>query len=184
MNIIPNVVKTTSNGERAFDIYSCLLDDRIIMLDGQVDDNMSSIVRSQILYLAAKDNNKDIHIHINSPGGSVTAGLGIIDTMNFVKPNIVTTVVGMAASMGALIATCGEKGKRYITENSEIMIHQPLGGANGQATDILITAEHISKTRDRLNNILAKQTNQKIAKIVKDTERDNYMTATESIKYG
>lgn len=184
MNLIPTVIEQSSRGERAYDIYSRLLKDRIIMLSGQVNDDMANSIISQLLFLDAQDPEKDIFIYINSPGGSVTAGMAIFDTMNFVKADVQTIVLGMAASMGSFLLAAGTKGKRYALPNAEIMIHQPLGGAQGQATEIEIAAKHILKTRDKLNKILAERTGQKLKKIEKDTDRDNYMTAEEAKKYG
>ena len=183
MNIVPTVIERSSNKEYAYDLYSRLLKDRIIFLSGEINDNVSSIIVSELLYLDAKSHD-DIYLYINSPGGSVTAGLAIYDTMNYIKSDVRTIVIGMAASMGAFLLSSGAKGKRCALENSEIMIHQVLGGAQGQATDIKIHAEHILKMKKKLNNILAKNTNQTINKITKDCERDNYMSAEEALKYG
>lgn len=182
--LVPTVIEQTSHGERAYDIYSRLLKDRIIMLSGEINDHTANIVVAQLLFLAAEDPDKDINIYINSPGGSVTAGLAIFDTMNYIKCDVSTICVGMAASMGAFLLTAGAKGKRYVLPNSEVMIHQPLGGAQGQATEIAIAAKHILKTRDRLNKILAEQTGQPLEKIEQDTERDNFMSAEEAVAYG
>ena len=182
--LVPTVIEQTAHGERAYDIYSRLLKDRIIMLSGEINDHTSNIVVAQLLFLAAEDPDKDINIYINSPGGSVTAGLAIFDTMNYIKCDVSTICVGMAASMGAFLLTAGTKGKRYVLPNSEVMIHQPLGGAQGQATEIAIAAKHILKTRDRLNKILAEQTGQPLEKIEQDTERDNFMSADEAVAYG
>ncbi|MGX7327990.1 ATP-dependent Clp endopeptidase proteolytic subunit ClpP [Enterococcus bulliens] len=184
MNLIPTVIEQSSRGERAYDIYSRLLKDRIIMLSGQVTDDLANSIISQLLFLDAQDSEKDIYLYINSPGGSVTAGLAIYDTMNFVKADVQTIVMGMAASMGSFLLTAGTKGKRFALPNAEIMIHQPLGGAQGQATEIEIAARHILKTRERLNSILAERTGQPIEVIEKDTDRDNFMTATEAKEYG
>jgi len=184
MNLVPTVIEQTSRGERAYDIYSRLLKDRIIMLIGQVDDSVQASISAQLLFLDAQDSKKDIYFYINSPGGSVTAGLAILDTMNLIRADVQTIVMGMAASMGALIATCGTKGKRYALPNAELMIHQPLGGAQGQATDIVITAEHIQETKKRINEILSEQTGQNIETITEDTDRDNYMTANVAKEYG
>lgn len=184
MNLIPTVIEQSSRGERAYDIYSRLLKDRIIMLSGQVTDDLANSIISQLLFLDAQDSEKDIYIYINSPGGSVTAGLAIYDTMNFVKADVQTIVMGMAASMGSFLLTAGTKGKRFALPNAEIMIHQPLGGAQGQATEIEIAARHILKTRERLNRILAERTGQPIEVIEKDTDRDNFMTAEEAKEYG
>ena len=182
--MIPVVIEQTSRGERSYDIYSRLLKDRIIMLSGEINDHTANIVVAQLLFLAAEDPDKDINIYINSPGGSVTAGLAIFDTMNYIKCDVSTICVGMAASMGAFLLTAGTKGKRYVLPNSEVMIHQPLGGAQGQATEIAIAAKHILKTRDRLNKILAEQTGQPLEKIQMDTERDNFMSSIEAKEYG
>ncbi|HLQ40245.1 MAG TPA: ATP-dependent Clp endopeptidase proteolytic subunit ClpP [Tetragenococcus sp.] len=184
MNLIPTVIEQSSRGERAYDIYSRLLKDRIIMLSGQVTDDLANSIIAQLLFLDAQDSEKDIYLYINSPGGSVTAGLAIYDTMNFVKADVQTIVMGMAASMGSFLLTAGKKGKRFALPNSEILIHQPLGGAQGQATEIEIAANHILKTRDRLNHILAERTGQPLEVIEKDTDRDNYMTAEEAKNYG
>lgn len=184
MNLIPTVIEQSSRGERAYDIYSRLLKDRIIMLSGQVTDDLANSIISQLLFLDAQDSEKDIYLYINSPGGSVTAGLAIYDTMNFVKADVQTIVMGMAASMGSFLLTAGKKGKRFALPNAEIMIHQPLGGAQGQATEIEIAARHILKTRERLNTILAERTGQPIEIIEKDTDRDNFMTAQEAKDYG
>ena len=182
--LVPTVIEQTAHGERAYDIYSRLLKDRIIMLSGEINDHTANIVVAQLLFLAAEDPDKDINIYINSPGGSVTAGLAIFDTMNYIKCDVSTICVGMAASMGAFLLTAGTKGKRYVLPNSEVMIHQPLGGAQGQATEIAIAAKHILKTRDRLNKILAEQTGQPLEKIQMDTERDNFMSSIEAKEYG
>ncbi|MDR2465370.1 MAG: ATP-dependent Clp endopeptidase proteolytic subunit ClpP [Streptococcaceae bacterium] len=184
LNLVPTVIEQSSRGERAYDIYSRLLKDRIIMLTGPIDDVVANSIIAQLLFLDAQDSEKDIYLYINSPGGSVSAGLAIYDTMNFIKSDVQTIVLGMAASMGSFLATAGEKGKRYALPNAEIMIHQPLGGAQGQATEILIAADHIKNTRDRLNKILAERTGQKLKTIEKDTDRDNYMTALEAKEYG
>lgn len=182
--LIPTVIEKSSMGERAYDIYSRLLRDRIIFLGGPIDDNVANIVIAQLLFLENEDPKKDIKLYINSPGGSVTAGLAIYDTMQHVKPDISTICVGMAASMGAFLLSGGAKGKRLALPNSEIMIHQPHGGAEGQATDIEITARQILKLRSRLNEIMAKNTGQKLAQIEKDVERDFFMTAEDAKKYG
>lgn len=182
--VVPMVVEKTNLGERAYDIYSRLLKERIIFLSGPIEDYSANLVIAQLLFLAAEDPKKDIFIYINSPGGSVTAGLAILDTMNYIKPDIATVSVGIAASAAAVILSAGEKGKRFALPNSEVMIHQPWGGAQGQATDIEITARHILKTRERLNKILAKNTGQDVAKIEKDVERDYFMSAEEAKKYG
>ncbi|WP_010306832.1 ATP-dependent Clp endopeptidase proteolytic subunit ClpP [Kurthia senegalensis] len=184
MNLIPTVIETTNRGERAYDIYSRLLKDRIIMLGSAIDDNVANAIVSQLLFLEAEDPEKDIYLYINSPGGSVTAGMAIYDTMQFIKPDVQTICIGMAASMGSFLLTAGTKGKRYALPNSEIMIHQPLGGAQGQATEIEIAARHILKTREKLNRILAERTGQPIEVIEKDTDRDNYMSAEQALEYG
>ncbi len=172
------------NGERAYDIYSRLLNDRIIFLGGPIDDHVANLVIAQLLYLDHTDSKKDIQLYINSPGGSVTAGLAIVDTMNFVKSDISTICVGIAASMGALLLSAGQKGKRFALPNSEVMIHQVMGGAEGQASDIAINAKHILRTKETLNKILAKNTGQTVVQIDKDSDRDYYMTADEAKKYG
>jgi len=182
--LVPTVIEQTSRGERAFDIYSRLLKDRIIMLSGPVNDQVSNIIVAQLLFLAAEDPDKDIHLYINSPGGTVTSGMAIFDTMNYIKPDVSTICIGIAASMGALLLTSGEKGKRFVLPNSEVMIHQPLGGAQGQASDIAIVAEHILKTKDKLNRILADKTGQPLERIEQDTDRDNFLSAEESVEYG
>lgn len=184
MNLIPTVIEQSSRGERAYDIYSRLLKDRIIMLSGPVTDDLANTIIAQLLFLDAQDSEKDIYLYINSPGGSVTAGLAIFDTMNFVKADVQTIVMGMAASMGSFLLAAGKKGKRFALPNAEVMIHQPLGGAQGQATEIEIAARHILKTRDRLNTILAERTGQPIEVIEKDTDRDNFMSAEEAKAYG
>ena len=184
MNYVPYVVEQTGQGERTYDIYSRLLKDRIIFIDEEITDHTASIVVAQLLFLEAQDPDKDINIYINSPGGSVMAGLAIYDTMQLVKPDISTICVGMSASMGAFLLAGGTKGKRYALPNAELMIHQPMGGAQGQASDIKITADHILKLRDKLNRILAENTGQKLEVIEKDTDRDNYMTADEAAAYG
>ncbi|HEY4477869.1 MAG TPA: ATP-dependent Clp endopeptidase proteolytic subunit ClpP [Candidatus Paceibacterota bacterium] len=182
--LIPTVIEKSQFGERAYDIYSRLLRERIIFLGGPIDDHTANLVIAQILFLANEDSKKDIHLYINSPGGSVSAGLAIYDTMQFVKPDVSTICVGMAASMGAFLLAGGAKGKRFTLPNSEVMIHQPHGGADGQASDIEISAKHILKLRAQLNDILSKNTGQKLATIEKDVERDNWMDATEAKKYG
>lgn len=184
MNLVPTVIEQSSRGERAYDIYSRLLKDRIIMLSGPIDDNVSNSVIAQLLFLDAQDPEKDIYLYINSPGGSVTAGMAIYDTMNFIKSDVQTIVIGMAASMGSFLLSAGTKGKRYALPNAEVMIHQPLGGAQGQATEIEIAARHILKTRDRLNKIISDNTGQPIEVVEKDTDRDNYMSAEEAKAYG
>ena len=182
--LVPTVIERTSKGERAYDIYSRLLKDRIIMLSGEIDDQVSSAVVAQMLFLEAEDPDKDIYLYINSPGGVVTSGLSIYDTMNYIKPDICTICIGQAASMGAFLLSCGAKGKRYALPNARIMIHQPLGGARGQATDIEIQAKEILRLKEVLNGVLAQNTGQKLAKIVKDTDRDFFMSATEACEYG
>ena len=184
MALVPTVIEQTGRGERAYDIYSRLLNDRIIFLADEVNDVTASLVVAQLLFLEAQDPDKDISLYINSPGGSVSAGLAIYDTMNFIKCDVSTTCIGMAASMGAFLLSAGTKGKRYALPNSEIMIHQPLGGMQGQASDIKIHADHILRTRDRLNKILAENTGKPLAQIELDTERDNFMTADEACAYG
>ncbi len=182
--LIPTVIEKTSYGERAYDIYSRLLRDRIIFLGSVIDDGVANTVIAQLLFLESQDKTKDIKIYINSPGGSVTAGLAILDAMNYVKPDVSTICVGMAASMAAVLLAAGKAGKRFSLPNSEIMIHQVLGGVQGQATDIKIHAERILKIKDRLNDILAKATGQKKATIEQDTERDNFIEAKDAVKYG
>ena len=181
--LIPTIIEKSNNGERAYDIYSRLLKDRIIILTGEIDDNTANIVVAQLLYLDSINNN-DISLYINSPGGSITAGMAIYDTMNFIKSDVSTICLGMAASMGAFLLSSGTKGKRYCLPNSEVMIHQPLGGASGQATEIKIAAEHILKIKDKLNEILASNTNKDIKTIEVDTERDNYLSSEEALQYG
>ena len=181
---IPTVIESGQNGERAYDIYSRLLKDRIVVLGSDVNDVSANAIVAQLLFLQAQDPEKDIYFYINSPGGSVSAGLAIYDTMNLIKPDVQTIVMGMAASMGAFLLSAGAKGKRFALPNAEIMIHQPLGGAQGQATDIEISAKHILKTRERLNKILAKNTGQTLEQIEKDTERDNFMDADVAKEYG
>lgn len=182
--LVPMVIEKSQFGERAYDIYSRLLRERIIFLTGGIEDDMANLVVAQLLFLEAEDPKKDISLYINSPGGSVTAGLAILDAMNHIKPDVSTVVVGMAASAAAVILAAGEKGKRYALPNAEVMIHQPWGGAQGQATDIEITAKHILATRDRLNKILSKASGQPLEKIEKDVERDYFMMADEAKKYG
>ena len=182
--LVPMVVEQTGRGERSYDIFSRLLNDRIIFLSDEVNDTTASLVVAQLLFLESQDPDKDIAFYINSPGGSVTAGMAIYDTMNFIKCDVSTICIGMAASMGAFLLSAGTKGKRYALPNSEIMIHQPLGGARGQATDIKIQADLILRTRDRLNRILAANTGKSVEEIARDTERDNYMTAEEALNYG
>ncbi len=184
MALVPYVIEQTSRGERSYDIYSRLLKDRIIFLGEAIDDHVASLVVAQLLFLEAEDPDKDINIYINSPGGSVTAGMAIYDTMQYVKPQISTICVGMAASMGAFLLSSGAKGKRFALPNAEIMIHQPLGGVQGQAEDIKIHAEWILKTREKLNRILSENTGQPLGIIARDTDRDNFMSADEAMKYG
>lgn len=183
-NLVPMVVEQTSKGERSYDIYSRLLKDRIVFLDGEVNDVSSSLIVAQLLFLESEDSARDIQFFINSPGGSVTAGLAIYDTMNFIKCDVSTICMGMAASMGAFLLSSGAKGKRFCLPNSEVMIHQPSGGAQGQATDIDIVAKQILKTKERLNRILSENTGKPIDEIARDTERDNYLTAEEAKEYG
>ena len=184
MSVIPYVIEQTSRGERSYDIYSRLLKERIIFLGEEVTDASASVIIAQLLFLEGEDPEKDIHLYINSPGGSVSAGLAIYDTMQYIKCDVSTICIGMAASMGSFLLSGGAKGKRFALPNSEIMIHQPLGGAKGQATEIKIAAEHILKTRDRLNKILAANTGQSLEQIELDTERDNFMSAQEAKEYG
>ena len=184
MALIPYVIEQTSRGERSYDIYSRLLKDRIIFIGEEIDEHLASLVVAQLLFLEAEDPEKDICIYINSPGGSVTAGMAIYDTMQYIKPDVSTICIGMAASMGAFLLSSGAKGKRFALPNAEIMIHQPLGGVNGQAEDIKIHAEWILKTRAKLNNILAANTGQPLEKIAHDTDRDNFMGADEADAYG
>ena len=181
--MIPTVIEKEASGIRAYDIYSRLLKDRIILLNGEITDNTSNVVVAELLYLDSLNNN-DINLYINSPGGSITAGMAIYDTMNFIKSNVSTICIGMCASMAAFLLSSGEKGKRYSLKNGEVMIHQPLGGAQGQATEIKIAAERIIKLKEKLNKILAKNTNQSIKKIEQDTERDYFMDAFEALEYG
>ena len=182
--LVPMVIEKTSMGERAYDIYSRLLKERIIFLGGPIDGDVANLVVAQLLFLASEDPNKDISFYINSPGGQVSAGFAILDTMNHIQPHVSTVCVGMAASMAAVLLSAGEKGKRYALPNAEIMIHQPHGGAEGQAADIEITAKQIIKMRERLNKILAKNTGQKLDRIEKDVDRDYFMAADEALKYG
>jgi len=182
--LIPMVVEQTNRGERSYDIYSRLLEDRIIFFTGEVNDQSADLVIAQLLHLEGKDPDKDISLYINSPGGSVSAGMGVFDTMNYIKCDVSTICVGMAASMGAFLLAAGAKGKRYSLPNSEVMIHQPSGGSRGQASDIAIQAEHILKLKRRMNMILAKNCNQPLAKIEKDVDRDYYMSAEEALQYG
>ena len=182
--VVPYVVEQTGKGERSYDIYSRLLEDRIIFLTGEINDAVADTVVAQLLHLEGRDPNKDICLYINSPGGSVTAGLAIYDTMNYIKCDVSTICIGLAASMGAFLLSSGAKGKRYALPNSEIMIHQPLGGAQGQASDIKIQADHIIKTKHRLNKILAQNSGKPIEQVEKDTDRDNYLSAEEAKEYG
>ncbi len=184
MALVPMVVEQTSRGERSYDIYSRLLNDRIIFLADEVNDVTASLVVAQLLYLEAQDPDKDIYLYINSPGGSISAGMAIYDTMNYIKCDVSTICIGMAASMGAFLLSSGTKGKRYALPNAEVMIHQPLGGMQGQASDIKIHADHILRIRAKLNSILAEQTGKPLKTIEKDTERDNFMTAKEAEEYG
>lgn len=184
MNYVPVVVEQSGNGERSYDIYSRLLKDRIIMLTGEINDAVASTVVAQLLFLESEDPDKDIYLYINSPGGVVTAGMAIYDTMQYIKPDVSTICLGMAASMGSLLLTAGAKGKRYALPNARVMIHQPLGGARGQSTDIQIQAKEMQRTRDMINNVLVKHTGQSYDKINEDTERDNYMSPEEAVAYG
>ncbi|MBI0156454.1 ATP-dependent Clp endopeptidase proteolytic subunit ClpP [Gilliamella sp. M0364] len=184
MSVIPMVVEQSSRGERAYDIYSRLLKERIIFLTGQVEDNMANLIIAQMLFLEAENPEKDIYLYINSPGGVVTAGMAIYDTMQFIKPDVSTICLGQACSMGSLLLTAGTKGKRYCLPNARVMIHQPLGGFQGQASDIQIHAQEILQVKSRLNNILAKHTRQDISVIEKDTDRDNFMSAEKAVEYG
>lgn len=181
--LIPTVIEKSNNGERAYDIYSRLLKNRIILLSGEINDDVSNVIVAELLYLDSI-NNDDIYLYINSPGGSITSGMAIYDTMNFIKSDVSTTCIGMAASMGAFLLSCGKKGKRFCLPNSEVMIHQPLGGANGQAIDIDIAAKRILKLKDKLNKILSDNTNKNISEIEKDTDRDYFMNANEALEYG
>ncbi len=184
MALIPYVVEQTNRGERSYDIYSRLLNDRIIVLSDEVNDATASVIVAQLLYLEGQDPEKDISFYINSPGGSVSAGLAIYDTMQYIKCDVSTICMGMAASMGAFLLSSGAKGKRYILPNAEVMIHQPSGGAQGQATEILIAADHIQRTKQRLNKILAENTGKPIEQVAIDTERDNWLTAEDALEYG
>ena len=184
MELVPYVVEQTGRGERSYDIFSRLLKDRIIFLADEVNDTTAGLVVAQLLFLEAEDPDKDIHLYINSPGGSITSGMAIFDTMNYIKPDVSTICIGMAASMGAFLLAAGAKGKRYALPHSEIMIHQPLGGAQGQATDIEIHAKRIVKIKENLNKILAERTGQPLEKIKADTERDNFMEPSEALEYG
>jgi ATP-dependent Clp protease protease subunit len=182
--LIPTVIEKTNNGERAYDIYSRLLKENIIFLGGAIDDHVANIIVAQLLFLQSEDPKKQINMYVNSPGGSVTAGMAIIDTMNNIKNPVATYCVGIAASMGAMILSCGQKGKRYVLPNAEVMIHQPLGGVEGQASDIAISAKHILRTREKLYTILSKNTGKTLAEVEKDGDRDYWMTAEEAKKYG
>ena len=184
MALVPYVIEQTNRGERSYDIFSRLLNDRIIVLSDEVNDTTASIVIAQLLFLEGQDPEKDISFYINSPGGSVTAGMAIYDTMKYIKCDVSTICMGMAASMGAFLFSSGAKGKRYILPNAEVMIHQPLGGAQGQATEILIAADHIKRTKERLNKILAENTGKSVEEIFEDTERDNWLTAEQAVEYG
>ena len=184
MAYVPMVVEQTSHGERSYDIYSRLLKDRIVFITGEIEDNMANLVVAQLLFLEAEDPDKDIHIYINSPGGQVTSGLAIYDTMQYIKPDVSTICMGMAASMGSVLLAAGTKGKRYALPNSKVMIHQPSGGAQGKASDIAIHAKEILRTREKMNQILAEHTGQSVEKIQEDTERDNFMTSSEAKEYG
>ena len=184
MALVPMVVEQTGRGERSYDIFSRLLKDRIIMLSGEINDDTANLVVAQLLFLESEDPDKDIYLYINSPGGSITSGMAIYDTMQYIKPDVSTICIGMAASMGAFLLSCGTKGKRFALPNSEIMIHQPLGGFKGQATDIEIHANRILKIKETINKILSENTNQPIEKIKDDTERDNFMSAEEAMNYG
>ncbi len=182
--LVPIVVEQTNRGERSYDIYSRLLKDRVIFLGSQIDDNIASLVIAQLLFLEAEDSEKDIHLYINSPGGSVTAGMAIYDTMQYIRPDVSTICLGIAASMGAFLLAAGAEGKRFALPNSEIMIHQPLGGTQGQAADIAIHAKRILRTRDEINKILAERTGQSLKKVAQDTDRDFFMSAAEAKEYG
>ncbi len=182
--LVPMVVEQTARGERSYDIYSRLLKERVIFLVGQVEDHMANLIVAQLLFLEAENPDKDIHLYINSPGGSVTAGMSIYDTMQFIKPKVNTICIGQACSMGAFLLAAGEEGKRYCLPNSQVMIHQPSGGAQGQATDILIHAENIKSTKDRLNQILAKHCSKSVEDVAADTERDNFMSSEQALEYG
>ncbi len=184
MALIPMVVDSTDKGERSYDIFSRILEDRIIFLSGEITDEVANLVVAQLIYLESKDPTKDISIYINSPGGSVTAGLAIYDTMNYIRCDVATICVGMAASMGAFLLSSGTKGKRYALPNAEIMIHQVLGGARGQATDVAIQTQQLLKTKNKLNRILAENTGKEVSVVEHDTERDNYLTADEAVQYG
>ena len=184
MNLVPTVIESSSRGERAYDIFSRLLKDRIVFVDGEINDATADLVVAQLLFLESEDPGKDINLYINSPGGSVTAGLAIYDTMQFIKCDVSTICLGMACSMGAFLLAGGAKGKRYILPNAEVMIHQPSGGAQGQATDVLIAADRMKKTKDQLNRILAANTGKPIEVVAADTERDNFMDPEEAVAYG
>ncbi|GAA3190297.1 ATP-dependent Clp protease proteolytic subunit [Lentilactobacillus kefiri] len=184
MNLVPTVIEQSAGGERAYDIYSRLLKDRIIMLSGPIEDDMANAIIAQLLFLDAQDSEKDIYLYINSPGGVITSGMAIYDTMNFVKADVQTIVMGMAASMASVLASSGAKGKRFALPHAQVLIHQPSGGAQGQQTEIEIAAEEILKARKMINNLLAENSGQPIEKINKDTERDNYLTAQEAVDYG
>ena len=184
MALVPYVIEQTNRGERSYDIFSRLLDDRIIVLSDEVNDATASIIVAQLLYLEGQDPEKDISFYINSPGGSISSGFAIYDTMRYIKCDVSTICMGMAASMGAFLLSSGTKGKRYVLPNAEVMIHQPLGGAQGQATEILIAADHIKKSRQRINSILAENTGRAIEEITRDTERDNWLSAEEALNYG
>jgi len=184
MNLVPMVVEQTNQGERSYDIFSRLLKDRIIFLGGPIDDAVANLVVAQLIFLEAEDPDKDIFLYINSPGGSVTAGMAIFDTMQYIKSDVSTICVGIAASMGAFLLAAGAKGRRKLLPNTEVMIHQPSGGAQGQATDIQIVADHIMRTKEKMNRILAERTGQSLEKITKDVERDYYMSAEEALAYG
>jgi len=184
MSLVPIVVEQTARGERSYDIYSRLLKDRIIFIDGEINDDTASLVVAQLLFLESEDPDKDISMYINSPGGVITSGMAIYDTMQYIKPDVSTICVGMAASMAAFLLAAGQKGKRYVLPNSEVMIHQPLGGMQGQAEDLRIHAEHIIKIRERMNRILSEKTGQPYEKIAEDTDRDNYLSAEEAVAYG
>ena len=183
MSLVPIIVDKEQNGERSYDIFSRLLKDRIIILSGEIDDNLANVIVSELLYLDSINNN-DISLYINSPGGSITAGMAIMDTMNYIKSDVSTICLGLAASMAAFLLSCGKKGKRYILPNAEVMIHQPLGGVNGQATEIKIVAERILNLKDKLNKLLSQNTGQDLKKIEQDTERDHFLTAQETLEYG
>ncbi len=183
-HLVPTVIEKTDTGERAFDIYSRLLKERIIFVQGQVEDHMASLIVAQLLFLESEDAKKDITLYVNSPGGSVSAGMAIIDTMNFIKPDVSTVCMGMAASMGAMILMSGERGKRFILPHSEVMIHQPLGGTQGQASDIAIHANHIIETKEILYKIIEQCTGQEAKKVIEDCDRDNYIRAEEAVAYG